>query len=246
MNHTETSHGGRIQPFKVIYPSQWQGSTPRPRDWLVQGAIMRRTVCLFSGDSGLGKSLLMQQLLTCSAMGLDWMGFKVEQCRSYGFFCEDDENELHHRQNAINRLYGLQHADLELNTSYSSRVGMNNVLMTFNARRNGGGGEEGRTTPVYDQLRQHVRDIGAQLIIIDTAAQTFGGNELFRSHVTGFMSALQSIAVEMDGCVVLTSHPSTQGLQQGTGYSGSTAWKGSARCHMYLRKPYKAKRKPGE
>lgn len=226
-NVTPLPKRSRIEPFEVFYPSQWAGKTAPPRDWVVDGAMLRGTVCLFSGDSGLGKSLLMQQLLTCAALGRDWLGMRVDPCKTYGMFCEDPMDELQRRQEDINRYLGADAGDLELRMAITSRVGKDNALMTFNRRT-----DQGETTPLYDQLRTHVLHQGAQIVVVDTAAQVFNGVEINRSQVTAFVNALARIAMEINGTVILTSHPSTQGMQSGTGSSGSTAWKatGAATC----------------
>nr|WP_295834778.1 AAA family ATPase [uncultured Azospirillum sp.] len=222
----------RIEPFEIVYPSQWAGQKAPPRDWVIDGAALRGTVCLFSGDSGLGKSLLMQQLLTCAALGLPWLGMTVDPCKTYGMFCEDPIDELQRRQEDINRYLGVDAGDLELRMAMTSRVGKDNALMRFNRRS-----DQGETTPLYDQLRTHVLDQGAQIVVVDTAAQVFDGVEINRGQVTMFVNALARIAMEINGTVILTSHPSTQGMQSGTGTSGSTAWKATVRCHMYLKRP---------
>lgn len=221
----------KAQPFEVFCPASWAGIDPEPVKWLVRGCIPRGTVCLFSGDSGLGKSLMMQQLQTCAATGRDWLGYNVERVRSFGFYCEDPKTVLHWRQREICKSLGADEGDLE-DMSIAARVGLDNILMDFNRRT-----DEGKATPVYDQLRSYVRDFGAELLIIDTAAHTFNGNENIRAHVTAFINILQEIASETEGAVVLCSHPSVSSMQSGSGYSGSTAWRATVRAHMYLKRP---------
>lgn len=221
----------KAQPFEVFCPASWAGIEPEPVKWLVRGCIPRGTVCLFSGDSGLGKSLLMQQLQTCAALGREWLGHSVERVRSFGFYCEDPKTVLHWRQREICRNLDADEGDLE-EMSIAARVGLDNILMDFNRRT-----DEGRATPVYDQLRSYVRDFGAELLIIDTAAHTFNGNENIRAHVTAFINILHEIAIETGGAVVLCSHPSVSSMQSGSGYSGSTAWRATVRAHMYLKRP---------
>lgn len=221
----------RTQPFDVVYPIRWEGHEPEPVRWLVRNAIPRGTVCLFSGDSGLGKSLLMQQLQTCAAINEKWLGCEVAQVRSFGFYCEDPINILHLRQADICRQFNATLSDLE-RMSLVSRVGLDNTLMDFNRRT-----DDGQVTAVYSQIKDHVRDFGAELIIIDTVAHTFNGNENIRAQVTAFVGALQQIASETDGAVVLCAHPSVSSMASGTGYSGSTAWRATVRAHIYLKRP---------
>lgn len=221
----------RLAPFEAFSPIEWQGRTPPALDWMVENCVLRGTVCMLSGDGGLGKSLLMQQLLTCAALGQDWLGMKVAQCRGLGFFCEDDKDELWRRQQSINTLYGTEMGDLE-DVWMMSRVGAENVLMEFDRRD-----DTPKPTPIFAQLRQKVLDVGAQLIVLDTLADVFAGNEIIRNQVRRFVSALRKLALETNGAVILTAHPSLAGLNSGSGISGSTAWNNSVRSRLYLTKP---------
>jgi RecA-family ATPase len=218
-------------PPHIFSPIDWQDKKPEPIEWLVQGCIPKRTVVLFSGDSGLGKSLLMQQLQTSCAIGRPWLGHEVQSVKSLGFYCEDPNNILHWRQLAICQSLDVDISDLE-DMAIIERVGMDNTLMDFNRRT-----DDNMATSLFTQLKRSSLEFGAQLTIIDTAAHTFGGNENVRQHVTAFVAGLQEIANETDGAVVLCAHPSVSSMQSGTGYSGSTAWRASVRAHMYLKRP---------
>jgi RecA-family ATPase len=232
-------YSGNVTPFPVhntrvieaFSPIDWDNVEPEPLEWLVQGCIPKRTVVMFSGDSGLGKSLLMQQLQTSCATGRPWLGHEVQRVKSFGFYCEDPRNILHWRQRSICKHLDVDMTDLD-DMRMVERVGMDNTLMDFN-RRN----DESKLTFLFDHLRGKILEFGSQLTIIDTLAHTFGGNENIRIHATAFVGALQEIANETDGSVVLCAHPSVASMQSGTGYSGSTAWRASVRAHMYLKRP---------
>jgi|SRR5579884_334097 len=220
------------EPFGAFSPAEWYLKDPPPYDWMVEGCLLRGTVGMLSGDGGIGKSLLMQQLLTAAAIGKDWLGLKTQKCKGFGFFCEDDKDELHRRQARINEHYDCEYPDVE--TLYVSRVGMENVLVEFDRRT-----DRALPTPLWDQLRTAVLDFGAQLVVIDTIADAYGGNEIVRNQVRRFITELRRLAVQIQGCVILTAHPSLQGMNNGTGLSGSTAWNNSVRSRLYLTKPRK-------
>jgi RecA-family ATPase len=222
-----------IEPFQPINISDWHDKPVPERRWLVPGMLLRGTVSLLSGDGGLGKSLLMQQLMTASAVGRPWLGLDVPRVRSFAFFCEDDDDELWRRQADINAHYDANMIDVAHDVSMTSRVGQDNLLMEFPYR----GGDKGTKTRLYEQVLMHIRDFGAQLVIIDTAADTFGGNEIIRPQVRAFVNALRRFAMETDGGVILTAHPSVQGMTTGSGISGSTAWSNSVRGRSYLTRP---------
>lgn len=220
-----------MQPFEAFSPAIWHNLKAPPYDWIVENCFLRGTVALLSGDGGLGKSLLMQQLCTASAIGARWLDLETKPCKSLFMACEDDRDELHRRQESINRHYGCASGDLA-DTLYVSRAGMENILMEF--RRND---DKGQQTPLFDQLAHCMREHGAEIVVIDTLSDVFAGNEIMRVHARRFVTALRRLALEMQGVVILTSHPSNTGMSTGTGISGSTAWRNSIRSMLYLTKP---------
>lgn len=218
------------QPIRYLDPITLQDKPVPQRRWLVLNWIPWCTVTGLYGDGGLGKSLLAQQLMTSTAIIRPWLGLPVEHVRSLGVFCEDHEDELHRRQADINQVYGCEFSDLE-DVRWLPRFGEDNLLMTFE-------GSEGMTTPFFEELLAQALEFGAQLIIIDTVADTFGGNENDRGQVRQFVQAcLGKLARDIDGCVVALAHPSRAGLATGTGDSGSTGWSNSFRSRAFLHLP---------
>lgn len=222
---------GAPAPLRPLDFVAWQGRDIPLRRWLVDDWIPMCHVSALYGDGGTGKSLLAQQLMTAAATGKPWIGRGVTACKALGVFCEDDEEELLRRQDAINRTLGVDFGDLERMIAFS-RVGEDNTLMTFD--RDG----RGELTPLWHQVRAEALDFGAQLLVIDTAADTFGGDELKRAQVRRFIAGcLGRLAREIDGAVLLCAHPSVAGMQTGSGGGGSTAWSNSVRSRLYLTRP---------
>lgn len=225
-----------LDPWDVFCPADlWINSKAPGRQWMVAGVAPWNAVTLLSGDGGLGKSLLMQQLMTAVSIGRPWLGFDVQHCKVMGIFCEDEPDELWRRQEDICQFYDVDMADLD-QVHMVSRVGKETVLAEFDRRT-----DTIKPTICWQQLRKTVIDYGIQLLMIDPVADTFGGIEFNRTHVRRFIGMLRSLTLEMaggnGGAIVLTSHPSVQGMQSGSGISGSTAWRNSARAHLYLTKP---------
>jgi len=218
----------RIEEFQPWSPARWQGKQPPPYDWMVEGAALSGTVAMLSGDGGLGKSLLMQQLCTSAALGCDWLGMKVKPVRAFFLGCEDDEDELHRRQANICAHLGCEMGDLG-EMLMISRPGKENGLADFDRRT-----DWGQPTPLYDQLRTAILEHGAQLAVLDTVADVFSGNEIIRNQVRRFITMLRKLAIEMQGCIILTAHPSNEGLASGSGISGNRAWNNSVRSRLYL------------
>lgn len=217
-----------IQEFSEFFPSLIVGP-PKPREWMIDATIMRKTVCLLTGAPGIGKSLVLQQALTAAALGKPWLAKQVEPCAAFGLFAEDDQDELERRQLAINEHYEVEPPDLELKLSWRARQNGDSRLMNF---------EKFSDLPVFTmlwgQLWDHVSEFGCQLIGLDTAAVVFGGNENFRGQATAFMTELAEKADEINGSIILNAHPSKQNANT---YSGSTAWLASCRVALSMGRP---------
>ncbi len=220
-----------IDEFAPFSPAKWRGTQAPPINWLVDGAFIKGTVGILAGDGGLGKSLLLQQLQTACALGVPWLGMPTEKCDSLALYCEDDEHELHRRQERINDHYHCRMEQLS-GVHIESRPGRDCVLMAF---RQWGG--DGKKTVMFDQLAHAAVERKVKILILDTVADVFSGNEVDRNQPRTFIRALRQLALRLGGVVILTQHPSNEGMSSGTGRSGSTGWHNSVRSRLYLTKP---------
>jgi len=223
----------KAEAFESISPPDWQDKPVPPRRWLVPGLVIRGYVTMLNGDGGVGKSLLAQQLATALATGRPFLGLAPppKPVRVLAMFCEDDADELHFRQDRINAHYGCQMRELA-DLTLISRIGKANELMVFDRRT-----DAGEETALYQQLETRIRRSKAELIVVDTVADTFMGNEIIRPQVRQFVNALGRLAMINDAGVILTAHPSLAGLASGSGLSGSTAWHNTVRGRLYLTRP---------
>lgn len=220
-----------IDKLAVIDPITWQGVPLPVRRWIVPGLVPHGSVTLLAGDGGVGKSLLAMQMLAAAALGRDWIGVTINNVRAIGVFCEDLPDELHIRMADIVRLYGCSFGDLE-NLNLLSRVGADSIMVDFPSQE-----AKGVPTAFYEQVSTLSREFGAQLLVLDSVHDVYGGNEIHRGQVRQFIGLLRRIAIDIDGAVVLLIHPSRAGRADGGGESGSTAWHAAARSRLYLTKP---------
>jgi RecA-family ATPase len=218
-----------LEPLEVVDPISFQDKPLPERRWIWDGWVPVGAVTALYGDGGTGKSLLAQQLMTAVAADRLFLGQSLARCKALGVFCEDDNDELQRRQDAINTGMGIDFADLE-NMQWISRVGSENLLMTFHADG------RGEPNPFFLQLLTLAKSLGVQLVVVDTAADTFAGNENIRPQVRQFIALLTRLARAIDGAVILLAHPSQTGKTTGSGDGGSTAWSNSVRSRLYLKK----------
>ena len=218
-----------IAPLKIMNPADLEGKPVPQQEWIVDSWIPRKTVTSLYGDGGTGKSLLALQLAASMAIGKDFLGLKTAQGKALCFFCEDSEDEVHRRLADIISYLECNMKDLGDNMRYICRVGENNILMEFPK------GIKGHHTQLYTAVSAALDEHRPDLLIIDTAADTFGGNEIVRSEVRQFIAwGLMSLCNKYDCTILLCAHPSLAG-KEGTGYSGSTAWNNSVRSRLLLK-----------
>jgi RecA-family ATPase len=74
----------------------------------------------------------------------------------------------------------------------------------------------------------------SRLVVLDSLADVYAGNEIVRSEARQFIGLLRGLAIRNGLTVVLLSHPSVAGIQSGSGTSGSTAWSNSVRSRLAL------------
>ena len=221
-----------LDRFEVFSVGEWQGRTKPRREWVVDGLIPVGQVVMISGDGGKGKSLLVQQLLTAAALGEKWVGFRPKRMRTLGLFCEDSKIELEIRQHDINEYYGVEMADLGEDMFLQSRLNMTSYMASFDRWT-----EELKANALWDQLCFKIADLGIQILALDTVRKCFGGNEISEKQVSQYVTMLRKLAVQMQGCVILTAHPSNEGLATGSGIAGSRAWHNDVRSRLYLTDP---------
>ena len=204
---------------------------PPRREWMVDGLFVRGTVGMISGIGGVGKSLLCQQLATCAVLGLPWLGVNLKRGKALYLGCEDDEDELHRRQMAINESLGCSMEDVcEAGLELHPRVDRDNVLMRLDKTS-----WRMKRTPLMDRLAGRCRLHGIQYLIEDTATDVFDGNQNDERHVRDFVTENRRLAVMMEGVVIFTKHPSMAGIKDASGESGSRAWNNKVRSRLYLR-----------
>lgn len=212
----------------VIEPNAWDGAAVPLRHWLVRNIIPTGEVTMLTGNGGEGKSLVTMQLLIAAATGSHWLGRPVKQMRALGVYCEDDKDELHRRTNNILNGERVEFSALD-GLTLICRKGKDTIL--FEAQFND---MTGQFTPAFQRLRSTAIDLGAQVIVLDSLYDFFGGNENSKTQVKQFANGLAELAYDINGSVILVGHPSLSGMGSGSGTSGSTAWHNAVRSRLYL------------
>jgi RecA-family ATPase len=219
------------EPLQWLDMSAWDGVPVPERKWAIRDRVPLKQAGLFSGEGGTGKSILEIMKDVAHVTGKDWLGSLPEQGPAFYLGAEDDKDEIHIRLAAIAKHYETTFKDL---TDGGLRVlpllGQDATLCAVNGRT---GNVE--VTKLYRQIYEAAGDIKPKNISIDTLSRAFSGNEIDRVQVYAFAMHMQALAMVAEGSVTVLSHPSIQGINSGSGLSGSTAWHGAFRFRQYLK-----------
>ena len=168
------------------------------------------------------------QLGIAVAASAEWIGTLPERGPVVYASAEDDLDELHRRVVAIANAQGID--IVKLNDLHFVPLAGSDAVM---------GAPEAKTaiireTSIWRGLVAVVERIKPKLVILDTLADVFAGNEIARQEARQFVGILRGLAMKYELAVVLLAHPSLSGMASGTGTSGSTAWNNSVRSRLYL------------
>jgi RecA-family ATPase len=211
----------------VVNPADWHGQPIPVREWFIEGLVPLRQVTILAGDGGVGKSLLALQLGAASALGCNTAGLTLGAGRTLYLGAEDEAEEFHRRLFDI-----VRHQDRQLSDLDQFRlIPMADMDALLSIPDKAG---VMQPTPVWEQFSKIVRDFQPRLVVLDTVADLFGGDEIKRGQARQFIGMLRRLAIEIDASVILLAHPSAEGMRSGTGSSGSTGWKNSSRSMLYF------------
>lgn len=208
--------------------SDLAGKAVPPRHWLAPGLVPSGTVTLLGGDGGTGKSLLALQLAYAVATDGTWLGRGVASGSALFISAEDDEAELHRRLGDVVQAEGGRIEDLDRLTLRS--LAGEDALLAMLDRSTGALAASG----LYAEIEARMGRDAPALVVLDTLADLFPGNENDRAQARQFIGLLRGLAIRHECAVLLLAHPSLSGLNSGTGTSGSTGWNNSVRSRLYL------------
>lgn len=215
------------QPSPIEYArlDNLDSDPPPPRRWVLPEWLPRGSVTALFGGGGIGKSLLVQQVATCVANGLECFGKQAVMGPALVFLCEDDDDEVRRRQRAILARLGRSATYSAEGLHIQARAGLDNVMMTFGSDR------VAQPGPFMQAVERECERIRPALLVLDNIAQLFGGLENDRHEVTVYANHLTGLARRLDCAVLLLGHVAKA---QGSEFSGSTAWEAAVRTRLWM------------
>lgn len=220
---------GDDEPAFFLDIGRMSETQPVGPHWVIPNWLPGRTVTLYSGDGGSGKSFCSLDMAVCVALGIDLFGYRIERQRVMLVSAEDDENVLHWRIARICQKYGRKMGELVGWLHLRDASGDDNVLFTDNKFT----GAEWKAR--RDVLLDHFNEAQCKLLILDNASDHYDANENERAKVRQFITGLSG-CLDEDEAVLLLAHVDANTAlnpEQSKGYSGSTAWNNSVRSRWF-------------
>lgn len=201
-----------------------------PPRFVWDGYLPRGVVAMLGAHGGTGKSTIALMLAVAVAAGRgELFGVACEPGRVVFASLEDSAAVVRHRLHKICTAWGIEPHALAQRLSIVD--GTSEPELFASTGRDGGS-----TTPAYAELRALAQ--GCDLLMIDNASDAYGGDEIQRRPVRGFIRALGRIAKANDCAVLLLAHvdkgTSRKERADTEGYSGSTAWNNSVRSRLFM------------
>lgn len=215
-------------PLALVSPSAWRGVALMRMRWLATSRIPASDATILSGDGGGGKTTVALQLAVSVACGLgDWLGTTAEAGPVIFFSAEEPDHEMRRRLVRVAEKRGLNPDEIEgLHFHFASPE---NCLLAV-SRPDG----VMVPTPLFGALATAAGQIRPALIVVDSIAATFGGNQNDRVSARTFVSLFRRLAQDLDCSVLLLDHPSLSGITSGTGRGGSMDWQNATRARLHL------------
>lgn len=171
-------------------------------DWLVKNYLTQDTLCVLYAQPASGKSVLALSLSVSVATGLDWYGNKTQQ-GSVVYFAGEGQSGLKRRLKALelSRGISLDNAPLLI----SNKSAMIDTVDGVNTIKN-----------AIDKF-----GINPSLIVIDTLARAFSGDENSTANMNEFVAGCDAIRSYYPNCTILVVHHT--GLSEAKRPRGSSA-----------------------
>jgi archaellum biogenesis ATPase FlaH len=205
-----------------------QGSFPRP-EFLIENLVLAGNVNLLYGDGGTGKTLLALHMAVALAANKPLFGLATKQTDVLLVLAEDGYGVTKDRLKAICEHFEIDRPEdlpIEIWCLPAHDISLASVTDAG----------EVMPRPFYADLTKRLEAEAGQFVVLDSLADIAILNEEKRLAVNAFMKrSLGSLCKEYGATVLVLGHPSKTSMNDGTMYSGSTAFNNAVRSRITLK-----------
>lgn len=226
--HTAEPEDRPADPLGEIFTVASMAGFELPdQEFLIDETVPVGAATTFFGNGGDGKTLCAMQMGVAVERGEPIFGFETKQAKVLGIFAEDPKEELDRRFRDTCRNAGIRQADV-IGFEYQSRFGRESLLGTF--------APTGEFVPsrLLIAIRERAVTTGARLVILDNIMHLYPGNVNDPGEVTRFLAALNRLALDINGAVLLIGHTSKT---EGSTFMGTMAWSNASRSRLFIGRP---------
>lgn len=172
-------------------------------DWLIDGVLEQNTTCTLFGASGSGKSFVALDWACCVATGTDWHGQEVEPGAAF-YIVGEGVPGFRRRMHAWEQKNGFPVADAPVY-----------ILKSPVQLSDGDNAKD-----LSEQIARMVKNGQPCLIVIDTLARNFGGDENSNTDVSRLMNKIDThLRIPFNATVVIVHHSGNSDKDRARGAS---------------------------
>lgn len=186
--------------------------------WLLDDLVPARGIGFIYGPPGSYKSFMAVDMAMSVATGQPWHGYECEMPGAVVYIAAEGSRGLMERVTAWRRKYG-QHGLIAI---MAAPVMMDDAVMVQ------------AFTECLERARE-VMQAPIRLVVVDTMARSFSGDENSAQEVGAFVNACQRFSSDADDCFVMVVAHTGKDITRGI--RGSSAIDGAADCHFLVTRP---------
>lgn len=177
--------------------------------WLIRDYLPLNSTCMVYGESGAGKSFLILDIALSIATGKQWAGQRTKQGAVF-YVIGEGQSGIKARCQAWAIHHGVSLENVPFFCTESA------VLLP----------DKNNLETLIEAINLWLKDIGKQpaLIVFDTMARCFNGDENLAKDAGGYIQAMDKIKQAFECCVLNVHHT---GKDKAKGGRGSSAFKGA-------------------
>ncbi|MEM5800987.1 MAG: AAA family ATPase [Candidatus Aenigmatarchaeota archaeon] len=222
-------------------------SFEKEEDFLLEPFIPRKSITLFDGIGGLGKSILAMQLALCVATEACFLETSISPHPSKVLYITAEETEwiFNERLKKICNALQLKNreddgifAERLKNFAWFSTLSKSFPLPTHRLLQQTYKGIE--KTQFYTFLEDIIDKYRPELVVLDSLANFYGLEENLSSHASAFFEVLKNFCKNYDLSFLLIHHQTKEAMKEEGAlqklFRGSTVFREQSRCRILLEK----------